>query len=71
LEKTNQAVDGYQRRTIFPKRVFEHIPASEIKRGMTQMLEEIRPDAMAIAGWGTVDARACLAWCKKTELRRS
>ena len=70
-EFTDSGDPLYQRKTIFPERVFERISSSEIKRGITQMLEEIRPDAMAIAGWGTADARACLAWCKKIELRRS
>jgi glycosyltransferase involved in cell wall biosynthesis len=64
-EFTDAGAPRYQRKTVFPERVFERISSSEIKRGITQMLEEIRPDAMAIAGWGTVDARACLAWCKK------
>jgi glycosyltransferase involved in cell wall biosynthesis len=66
-EFTDAGAPRYQRKTVFPERVFERIPASEIKRGMTQILEEIRPDAMAIAGWGTADARACLAWCKKNQ----
>jgi glycosyltransferase involved in cell wall biosynthesis len=64
-EFTDAGAPRYQRKTVFPERVFERISSSEIKRGITQMLEEIRPDAMAIAGWGTADARACLAWCKK------
>jgi glycosyltransferase involved in cell wall biosynthesis len=66
-EFTDSGDPLYQRKTIFPERVFERISSSEIKRGITQMLEEIRPDAMAIAGWGTADARACLAWCKKNQ----
>ena len=64
-EFTDAGAPRYQRKTVFPERVFERIPASEIKRGINQLLDEIRPDAIAIAGWGTVDARACLAWCKK------
>lgn len=68
-KKTNPAADGYQRRTIFPNRVFEEIPSAELKRGIFECLDEIRPDAIAIAGWGTADARACLAWCKKNRAK--
>jgi glycosyltransferase involved in cell wall biosynthesis len=66
-EFTDAGAPRYQRKTVFPERVFERIPASEIKRGINRILDEMRPDAMAIAGWGTADARACLAWCKKNQ----
>ena len=36
-----------------------------MKRGIFQALDELKPKALAVAGWGTADARACLAWCKK------
>ncbi|MFM8717200.1 MAG: glycosyl transferase family 1, partial [Spartobacteria bacterium] len=29
----------------------------------------MKPDAMAIAGWGTVDARVCLDWCKQNDAK--
>ena len=56
---------GWDRETVFPDRVFEMIPASEMRRGMEAALNRLRPQALAIAGWGTVDARACLSWCQK------
>jgi glycosyltransferase involved in cell wall biosynthesis len=32
-------------------------------------LDDLKPDAVAVAGWGTVDARAALAWCKRHGVR--
>ena len=51
--------------TVFQDRVYEEIPAGELRRGVTAALDRIRPDAVAIAAWGFPDARACLDWCKK------
>ena len=55
---------AYERVTVFPDSVFETIPATQMKKGIARELNRIRPDVMAIAGWGTSDARACLDWCK-------
>jgi glycosyltransferase involved in cell wall biosynthesis len=59
----------WERVTVFPDRVFEKIPAGEMKRGIVRELDRLRPDAVAIAGWGTVDARACLDWCKRNDAK--
>ena len=58
-----------ERVTVFPERVFERISAGEMKRFIVRELDRLRPDAVAIAGWGTADARACLDWCKKNEAK--
>jgi len=63
-EKEPVVSPGYERVTVFPDSVFETIPADQMKQGIGRELNRIRPDAMAIAGWGTSDARACLDWCK-------
>jgi glycosyltransferase involved in cell wall biosynthesis len=55
---------AYERVTVFPDSVFETIPAAQMKQSIARELNRIRPDAMAIAGWGTSDSRACLDWCK-------
>lgn len=60
---------GWERVTVFPDGVFEKIPASEMKRGIQRQLDRLQPDAVAIAGWGTVDARACLDWCKRNHAK--
>ena len=57
----------WDRITVFPNGVFEKIPAGEMKRGIVSGLNRLRPDAVAIAGWGTVDARVCLDWCKRND----
>lgn len=52
-------------RTLFPGRVYEEITPVECRRGLYEALEELAPDAVAVAGWGTVDARLSLRWCRK------
>ncbi|MFM8364997.1 MAG: glycosyltransferase family 4 protein [Verrucomicrobiota bacterium] len=64
-EKTEVGGAAFERKTVFPDRVFEKIPAGELRRGINAALEAMQPNAMAVAGWGTVDARACLAWCRR------
>jgi len=63
-EKESVVSPEYERVTVFPDSVFETIPAAQMKKGIARELNRIRPDVMAIAGWGTSDARACLEWCK-------
>jgi glycosyltransferase involved in cell wall biosynthesis len=50
--------------TAFPTRVHEEITSRECQRSLHILLDEIQPDAVAIAGWGSMDARACLEWCR-------
>jgi glycosyltransferase involved in cell wall biosynthesis len=52
-------------RTVFPGRVYEEIFRFEYRRGLIPVLEALAPDAVAVAGWGTVDARSTLRWCRK------
>ncbi len=67
-EKASSHGAGFARKTVFPDRIFEEIPDGELRRGISIALGELQPDAMAIAGWGTVDARACLSWCKQRRI---
>ena len=55
--------------TVFPGRVYEEISATEMRRGVFETLDRLRPDAIAIAGWGFADARACLDWCRRNRAR--
>jgi|GEM_PF-748568 len=55
--------------TVFPDRTYEAIPPAELRRGMTEALDRLRPDAVAIPGWGFPDARAALAWCRRHRAR--
>jgi glycosyltransferase involved in cell wall biosynthesis len=68
-ERTGSAGAGFSRKTVFEDRVFEGIPAGKLRRGIFRALDDLKPDAVAVAGWGTVDARACLAWCKRNGVR--
>lgn len=51
--------------TIFPGRTYESISKRELCRGVREMLNRLKPDAVAIAGWRSVDAQESLKWCKK------
>ena len=53
--------------TVFPGRVYEEISATEIRLGVFETLDRLRPDAIAIAGWGFADARECLDWCLRNK----
>jgi glycosyltransferase involved in cell wall biosynthesis len=66
-EKAESAGVFFPRRTVFTDRIYEQIPASELRRGVRRALDDLKPAAVAVAGWGTADARACLAWCKKNQ----
>jgi glycosyltransferase involved in cell wall biosynthesis len=68
-ERESGGVGEWERVTVFPDGVFEKISASEMKRGIQRELDRLQPDAVAIAGWGTLDARACLDWCKRNHAK--
>ena len=51
--------------TIFPGRAYESISERELRRGVRETLNRLQPDAVAIAGWRSVDARESLKWCKE------
>lgn len=55
--------------TAFPGRVHEEITAKECRRVMHPLLDELAPDAIAVAGWASPDALACLSWCRKNNAR--
>lgn len=56
--------------TAFPSRVHEEITAAECRNTLPRLLDELAPDALAIAGWGSPDALVCLSWCRKHEVKR-
>lgn len=58
---------SWNRHTVFPDHEWESIPSRTIKSRFTTVLDQLQPDAIAIAGWGSPDARACLSWCKKND----
>ncbi len=60
---------SWNRHTVFPDHEWESIPSRTIKSRFTTVLDQLQPDAIAIAGWGSPDARACLSWCKKNDAK--
>lgn len=62
--------EGVRVITAFPGRVHEEITAAECRDGLPPLLDAIQPDAIAIAGWASPDALACLSWCRKNDVRR-
>lgn len=51
--------------TALPDGVFGKITDEDMRKAMKAALDKLKPDALAIAGWGTADARAALDWCRK------
>lgn len=51
--------------TLFPGRTYEEIPAGECRRTLITALDHLSPDAIAVPGWGTLDARVSLGWCRR------
>jgi glycosyltransferase involved in cell wall biosynthesis len=69
-DETNGGDSGPRVITAFPGRLHEEITSAECKRVLRPLLDELKPDAMAIAGWAAADALACLSWCRKHKVRR-
>lgn len=51
--------------TVFPDNAVESLSRHQIRQGMDHTLSHLNPDAVAIAGWASPDAHACLRWCRK------
>jgi glycosyltransferase involved in cell wall biosynthesis len=62
--------DGVRVITAFPGRVHEEITAAECRDVVFPLLDKLAPAAIAIAGWASPDASACLSWCRKHDVRR-
>ena len=69
-DETKGETDGPRVVTAFPGRVHEEITAAEYRQVLVPLLGSLKPDAMAIAGWGSTDAQLILAWCRKHDVRR-
>ena len=63
--REEKAEQSWNRHTVFPEKEWESIHPGTIRSKFTPVLDELQPDAIAISGWGSPDARACLSWCKK------
>lgn len=52
--------DGFARITLFDK---SSHPKDELVRGIQKALEDCRPDAVAVPGWGDALAFSAIQWC--------
>jgi 1,2-diacylglycerol 3-alpha-glucosyltransferase len=55
---------GSVTRVLFPRDVYEDIPAGRMARALRTCLSEINPLAVALPGWAFTEARAGLLWCR-------
>jgi glycosyltransferase involved in cell wall biosynthesis len=63
------AQKSWARHTVFPDAEWESIPQREVGSEFRKVLSELQPDAVAISGWSSPDARTCLSWCRKNGVR--
>jgi glycosyltransferase involved in cell wall biosynthesis len=52
--------EGFARMTLFEK---SSHPKNELARGIKKALDECRPDAVAVPGWGDALAFSAIQWC--------
>jgi glycosyltransferase involved in cell wall biosynthesis len=69
-DDSKSGADGPQVVTVFPDRIYEQITRSQYRQTLLPLLDSLKPDAIAIAGWGSLDARLCLAWSRRNNVRR-
>jgi 1,2-diacylglycerol 3-alpha-glucosyltransferase len=50
---------------LFPDASFQDLDPREVRRRVFRVLDDVRPDGVAISSYSFPDARACLEWCRK------
>lgn len=63
--RIEESEEPFPRFQVFPDRVLEGIPPSEMHTETLAALDRINPSAVAIMSYGKPDARAALAWCRR------
>jgi 1,2-diacylglycerol 3-alpha-glucosyltransferase len=58
---------GFRREQVFAGKRFDDLTPRHIHRGVTQALDRLDPDAVAINSYSFPDARACLEWCRRNK----
>ena len=61
--------DGFEKECVFPGRNYDEIPAGQLTAGVHAAMDRLQPAAVAVAGYFSADARACLAWCRRNSAR--
>ncbi len=59
---------SFARHTLFEAGSEETQSPDQIRSRMWKLLDQVRPDAVAIMGWSLCDALAALAWCSRHQV---
>jgi len=59
----------WKRKTVFSIESLRTLDPRRIRRGIVDALDELKPNVVAIAGWGSIHARACFSWCKRNDVK--
>jgi glycosyltransferase involved in cell wall biosynthesis len=54
----------FRRVTVFPDRYYDDLTEKDLQRKLFEQLDAIDPEAVAINGYGFIDSRVCLSWCR-------
>lgn len=66
-----QSENGVARETLFPGRAYDSLRPGEIRRKVFAALDRIQPMVVAVNGWAMPEARAALAWVRRTPNARA
>ncbi|WP_158230961.1 glycosyltransferase family 4 protein [Rhodopirellula bahusiensis] len=55
--------------TIFQAGHYEDISRTKMRDGVNNYLDRERPDAIAVSGWSSADARFCLQWAQRNHCK--
>jgi glycosyltransferase involved in cell wall biosynthesis len=61
--ENSQRGKDYTRITLFPGSEYWTLPYRRIRRSLSRVLDEVRPDVVVLPGWGFREALAGLGWC--------
>jgi len=63
--RIEEGTTTFQREVLFPGHSFHDVPPRSMHGAMTEALDRLQPDAVAIHSYAFPDARAALLWCRR------
>jgi glycosyltransferase involved in cell wall biosynthesis len=63
--RNETAPELFVRKTLFPSRSLSNIGARELRARVRAELDDLQPKTLAICGYGSPDALACLEWSRR------
>ena len=60
--------DGFKRVQLFSEEAVENLPAERVLKRVAMVLDEVRPQAVAIPGWSDRCSLAALWWCASNRI---